>query len=74
MGSDIKLFIGGVYCHPPTTKSILVLVDRVCGLLVIRFIGMKTTGALEKRYFHSIGRNHCLVGLDFSLEDGISLG
>jgi hypothetical protein len=49
--SDIELFIDGIYCHPPTTKSILVSVDRVCGLLVIRFIGMKITGALEKGLF-----------------------
>jgi hypothetical protein len=49
--SDIKLIVDGIYPHPPTTKSILVLVDRVCRLLVIGFIGMKTTGALEKGIF-----------------------
>jgi hypothetical protein len=72
--SDAKLFIDGIYCHPLTTKSILVLVDRVRGLLVIRFIGMKTPGALKKRSFHLIGHNHCLAGLALSLVDGISLG
>jgi hypothetical protein len=71
--SDIKLFINGMYCHPLTTKSILVLVDRVCGLLVVGFIGMKTPGAMKKGFFHLIGCNHCLVGLALSLVDGISL-
>jgi hypothetical protein len=47
----MELFVDGIYCHPLKTKSILVSVDRGCGLLVIGFIGMKTPGALEKGLF-----------------------